>query len=184
MIFESTPIEGVYTITLIPFHDLRGELLKPFNAESYQHNLPKKINLDIKETWFTKSKKDVIRAMHLQVGEYACEKIVAIIQGKVHDVILDIREKSPTYGKYFDIMLDEKSPKALYIPIGCAHGYKVLTDNSIVMYMATQLHIPKDDVGIRYDSFGFDWGIAHPILSEKDKDLPLFGAYKFRNQAR
>ena len=180
MTFSKTNIEGLFIITLNPFNDHRGELLKPFNMEEFRHNLPENTNLDIRETWFTKSRKNVIRAMHLQVGEQACEKIVSIIQGKVHDVILDIREDSPTYGAYFDIILDEKMPKALYIPIGCAHGYKVLNDNSIVMYMATQLHIAKDDVGIRYDSFGFDWNITNPILSEKDKNLPPFGAYKFR----
>ena len=184
MIFNKTNIEGLYTITLNPFHDLRGELLKPFHAEEYRQNLPENINLNIQEVWFTKSKKDVIRAMHLQVGEQACEKIVSIIQGKIDDVILDIREDSPTYGKYFNITLDEKTPQAIYIPVGCAHGYKVLKNNSIVMYMATQLHVAKDDVGIRYDSFGFDWKITNPILSEKDKNLPLFGAYKFSLKQR
>lgn len=180
MIFEPTAIEGLYTITLNPFQDLRGELLKPFHLKNYVEGISNDVNLKIQEVWFTKSKKDVIRAMHLQVGAFACEKIVAIIQGKVHDVILDIRENSPTYGKYFDIILDEQTPQALYIPVGCAHGYKVLTDNSIVMYMATQLHVANDDVGIRYNSFGFDWKIENPIVSEKDKNLPLFGEYKFR----
>ena len=123
---------------------------------------------------------NVIRAMHLQVGKLACEKIVSIIRGKVHDVILDIRESSPTYGQVFDVVMDEQDPVALYIPIGCAHGYRVLQDESIVMYMSTQDHSGKDDVGIKYDSFGFDWGITNPILSEKDKNLPPFGKYKFR----
>ena len=180
MKFAETPINGLFTIELNPFNDLRGELLKPFNISEYAENLPGNVNLDIKEVWFTKSKLDVIRAMHLQVGEQACEKIVSIIKGKVHDVILDIREDSPTYGKHFDIILSEENPTALYIPIGCAHGYKVLQDESIVMYMATQLHVAKDDVGIKYDSFGFDWKIENPILSEKDKGLPLFEEYKFK----
>lgn len=180
MTFHKTNIEGLYTIELNPFNDLRGQLLKPFNAEEYRENLPENVNLNIQETWFTKSKLNVIRAMHLQVGEKACEKIVSIIQGKVHDVILDIRPDSPTYGKVFDIVLDEKKPLALYIPIGCAHGYRVLEDNSIVMYMATQLHSAKDDVGIRYDSFGFDWGIEDPILSEKDRNLPVFGEERMK----
>ena len=179
MTFNKTIIEGVYTIKLNPFYDIRGELLKPFAKKEYQQNLPKNINLDIKETWFTKSKINVIRAMHLQVGKNACDKIVTIIQGRVHDVILDIRKESSTYGKVFDIVLDEKSPVALYIPVGCAHGYKVLQDNSIVMYMANKIHSAKDDIGIRYDSFGFDWNIENPVLSEKDKNLPLFGEYLF-----
>jgi dTDP-4-dehydrorhamnose 3,5-epimerase/CDP-3, 6-dideoxy-D-glycero-D-glycero-4-hexulose-5-epimerase len=179
MIFYKTNIEGVYTIKLEPFNDIRGTLLKPFNKETYQHNLPENVNFDIKETWFTKSKVNVIRAMHLQAGANACEKIVAIIQGKVRDVILDIRKQSPTYGKVYDIVLHEQEPMALYIPVGCAHGYKVLSDDSIVMYMATAVHSAIDDVGIRYDSFGFDWKIENPIISEKDKNLPLFGEYVF-----
>jgi dTDP-4-dehydrorhamnose 3,5-epimerase/CDP-3, 6-dideoxy-D-glycero-D-glycero-4-hexulose-5-epimerase len=179
MIFSQTHIEGVYTITLNFFKDQRGALLKPYSFEEYRKYLPQEINLDFKETWFTKSKTNVIRAMHLQVGKNACEKVVAIIQGKVHDVILDIRKKSPTYGKIFDIILEEKNPMALYIPVGCAHGYKVLQDDSIVMYMATQIHVPQDDTGIRYNSFGFDWNIEHPVLSEKDQNLPPFGEYLY-----
>jgi dTDP-4-dehydrorhamnose 3,5-epimerase/CDP-3, 6-dideoxy-D-glycero-D-glycero-4-hexulose-5-epimerase len=174
MIFHKTSINGLYLIELKPFYDLRGELIKPFSTEKYRNNIPENINLNIVETWFTKSKKGVIRAMHMQIGEYACEKIVSVIQGKIHDVILDTRRDSDTFGKYFDVVLDEKSPKSLYIPIGCAHGYKVLKNNSIVMYMATQQHVEKDDVGIHYNSFGFNWNISNPILSEKDKNLPPF----------
>ncbi|MEG1555279.1 MAG: dTDP-4-dehydrorhamnose 3,5-epimerase family protein [Bacteroidales bacterium] len=180
MKFTKTNIEGLYTISLHPFNDLRGELLKPFNSITYAKEAPENIRTDIKEVWFTKSKLNVIRAMHLQVGEWACEKIVSIIRGKVHDVILDIREGSPTYGQTFDIILSEEQPTALYIPIGCAHGYRVLEDQSIVMYLSTQDHSAKDDVGIRYDSFGFNWQIETPILSEKDRNLPPFGNYKYK----
>ena len=182
MEFSKTNIEGLYLIQIKPFNDLRGQLYKPFNAYTFAANAPAGINTDIKEVWFTKSKLNVIRAMHLQVGELACEKIVSIIRGKVHDVILDIREDSPTYGQVFEYVMDEQNPVALYIPIGCAHGYRVLQDESIVMYMSTQDHSGKDDVGIKYDSFGFDWGITDPILSEKDKNLPPFGEYKYRGQ--
>lgn len=180
MKFEKTTIDGLYVIELNPFNDLRGQLLKPFNQYRFEDGIIEKVNLDIKEVWFTKSKINVIRAMHLQIGALACEKIVSIIQGSVLDVVLDIREDSPTYGKYFDIVLNENNPKSLYIPIGCAHGYRVLENNSIVMYMSTQDHSSKDDVGIRYDSFGFDWKIKNPIISEKDANLPLFGMYKYK----
>jgi dTDP-4-dehydrorhamnose 3,5-epimerase/CDP-3, 6-dideoxy-D-glycero-D-glycero-4-hexulose-5-epimerase len=180
MKFSPTPIEGLYVIELNPFNDLRGQLFKPFNAFQYAANAPENINTEIKEVWFTKSNINVIRAMHLQVGELACEKIVSVIRGKVLDVILDIREDSATYGKTFEIELSEDKPYALYIPIGCAHGYKVLEDQSIVMYLSTQDHSGKDDVGIHYQSFGYDWKIQNPILSEKDKNLPDFGIYKYK----
>ena len=169
-----TNIKGLFVIETKIFDDQRGQLLKPFGSSFYLNNIGNDVNIKIKEVWFTKSKLNVIRAMHLQTGDFACEKIVAIIQGKIHDVILDIRKDSATYGNVFDIELSENSPKALYIPIGCAHGYRVLSDNAIVMYMATQEHSPKDDTGIKYDSFGFDWGIENPIISEKDANLPPF----------
>ncbi|MDR1552671.1 MAG: dTDP-4-dehydrorhamnose 3,5-epimerase family protein [Prevotellaceae bacterium] len=174
MNITKTNIDGLYVIEIKPFYDARGQLFKPFTSSFYSNNITNDININIKEVWFTKSKMNVIRAMHLQTGEFACEKIVSIISGNVHDVILDIRKESATYGKFFDIELSENSPKALYIPIGCAHGYKVLSDNAIVMYMATQEHSAKDDTGIRYDSFGFDWGIENPIISERDAKLPPF----------
>ncbi|MDR2125395.1 MAG: dTDP-4-dehydrorhamnose 3,5-epimerase family protein [Prevotellaceae bacterium] len=177
MNFIKTDIEGLYVIEIEPFLDNRGQLFKPFTSSFYLNNSYNDINVNIKEVWFTKSKLDVIRAMHLQTGEFACEKIVSIISGKVHDVILDIRKESATYGKIFDIELSDSCPKTLYIPIGCAHGYRVLSNNAIVMYMATQEHSAKDDVGIRYDSFGFDWGIENPIISERDAKLPPFVKY-------
>jgi dTDP-4-dehydrorhamnose 3,5-epimerase/CDP-3, 6-dideoxy-D-glycero-D-glycero-4-hexulose-5-epimerase len=174
MNFTKTNIAGLYLIEIDPFFDTRGQLFKPFTSSFYLGNIGNSVNINIKEVWFTKSKMNVIRAMHLQTGEFACEKIVSIISGKVHDVILDICKESETYGNIFDIELSENYPKALYIPIGCAHGYRVLSDNAIVMYMATQEHSAKDDVGIRYDSFGFDWGIENPIISERDAKLPPF----------
>ena len=171
---SKTNIDGLFVIDINPFYDQRGQLFKPFISSFYLNDVCNGVSINIKEVWFTKSKFNVVRAMHLQTGEFACEKIVAIIQGKVHDVILDMREESATYGNIFDIELSENLPQTLFIPIGCAHGYRVLSDDAIIMYMATQEHSPKDDTGIKYDSFGFDWGIENPIISEKDKNLPPF----------
>lgn len=166
---EPTTIEGLYKVQSLNFPDLRGSLVKPFSKAFFEMN--EDINLNFKETWFTKSHKGVIRAMHLQVGDSACEKLVSVIQGAVLDVVLDLRHGSQTYGKWYEIELNEELPIALYIPKGCAHGYKVLKENSITMYMATQVNVPKDDIGIRWDSFGYDWNIDQPIISEKDKQL-------------
>lgn len=169
MQLTETFIKDLYVIDYKSFEDLRGSLLKPFAANVYAE---KQLNLNIKEVWFTKSHLNVIRAMHYQAGEKACEKIVSVIAGKVQDVILDLRPDSATFGKYFEIILDAANPQALYIPKDCAHGYKVLSEDSIVVYMATELHSAKDDIGIRWDSFGYDWRITNPILSERDKTLP------------
>jgi dTDP-4-dehydrorhamnose 3,5-epimerase/CDP-3, 6-dideoxy-D-glycero-D-glycero-4-hexulose-5-epimerase len=175
MKIEETNIAGLFLIEALRFEDLRGELIKPFNFDQYSRL---DVNLDFKETWFTKSKKDVIRAMHLQIEEMACEKLVSVINGSVIDVVLDLRPNSETYGNYFEIELNDKTPKALYIPQGCAHGYRVLENNTITMYKATKVHSEKHDLGIKWDSFGYDWNIKNPILSDKDLNLIEFKDYK------
>ncbi len=151
------------------FPDNRGELVKPFSVSF----MPEGVNTDFKETWFTKSKRNVIRGMHLQVEPAACEKLVSAIVGTVQDVLLDLRTDSATYGETYSVELNGEDTKAIYIPKGIAHGYRVLED-SVVMYMATEINVSKYDVGIRWDSFGYDWGIDNPILSDKDANLPLF----------
>jgi dTDP-4-dehydrorhamnose 3,5-epimerase len=171
MKLTQTDLAGVLILDLKYFEDLRGQLLKPFSQESFA-NLG--LNLDFKEAWFTFSKKDVIRGMHMQVGEKACAKLVCAIGGKVIDVILDARPESPTYGKHLSLMLDSKNPQAIIIPPYCSHGYRVLEHDTKVLYMATEVHVAKDDVGYRWDSFGYDWNLRNPILSDKDKALPPF----------
>jgi dTDP-4-dehydrorhamnose 3,5-epimerase len=172
MEIEDAEIEGLYIVHGLNFPDLRGSLIKPFSKSFFEKK--SSLNLNFKETWFTKSHTGVIRAMHLQVGEFSCEKLISVIQGAVLDVVLDIRKDSKTYGQWLDFELSEENPISLYIPKGCAHGYKVLKEKSITMYMATEVNIPKDEMGIRWDSFGYDWKIENPIISERDKNLPLF----------
>ena len=179
MKIETTKIQGLYVIDVFKFEDERGSLIKPYNYKAYASL---GVNLDFKETWFTKSKKDVIRAMHLQIGDEACEKLISVIRGSVIDVVLDLREDSNTFGEYFDINLNDVDPKALYIPKGCAHGYQVIENDTIVMYEATKIHSPKNDTGIKWDSFGYDWKIENPIISKKDEVLlgmsQFVGKYK------
>jgi len=172
MEITKTFIEDLYLIEYSEYKDLRGELYKPYSKKIFSEKGIK--NLDFKETWFTKSKKNVIRGMHYQGGEMECEKLVSCIKGEVLDVIIDLRENSLTYGEKFSIYMNEDEKKAIYIPVGCAHGYRVMTEESIVLYMATEIHSSKDDVGVRWNSINFKWGIDNPILSERDKKLPKF----------
>lgn len=173
MQIEKTFIDGVLKIKYNCFSDLRGELIKPFVADNIL-NFEAGCNLNFKEIWFTKSKKNVIRAMHMQTGLNASEKFVAVINGHIVDVVLDLRKDSPTYGKYLEQEIKDTDGIALYIPVGCAHGYKVCTDDSVVMYAAPQNHSAKDDVGVRWDSFGYDWNVEEPIISARDLELKNF----------
>jgi len=168
-----TSIEGLYIFDNLPnFKDLRGKLFKPYSHIFFKENNYENINYEIKEVWFTYSKKDVIRGMHLQIGEFASEKIVSVVKGKILDVVIDLRKNSKTFNNIFEIILTGEDSKAIYIPKGCAHGYKVLEDDTITLYMSSEIHIPSDDVGFRWDSFGYNWEIYSPIISEKDKNLP------------
>lgn len=167
-------ISGVYIIDGLRFKDIRGELIKPYS----ENFMPSDININFKETWFTKSKKNVIRGMHLQVEPYACEKIVSVISGKIIDVLLDLRKASESYGQVFSIELSENTCQSIYIPKGVAHGYCVKKE-SIVMYMATEVNVTICDVGIKWNSFGYDWGVKNPILSEKDKLLPDYNEFLY-----
>ena len=171
MKIEETSIEGLFILKDLPsFKDIRGKLFKPYSSSFFANE--KNLNSEMKELWFTFSKRDVIRGMHLQIGEFACEKIVSVIKGKLQDVIIDLRKDSKTFRQVFELVIEEQDNKAIYIPKGCAHGYRVLEDDTITMYMATDIHSQKDDVGIRWNSFGYDWKIENPILSEKDSLLP------------
>ena len=171
MKIEETSIEGLFILKDLPsFKDIRGKLFKPYSSSFFANE--KNLNSEMKELWFTFSKRDVIRGMHLQIGESACEKIVTVIKGKLQDVIIDLRKDSKTFRQVFELVIEEQDNKAIYIPKGCAHGYKVLEDDTITMYIATDVHSQKDDVGIRWNSFEYDWKIEYPIISEKDSLLP------------
>lgn len=171
---KQTLINGLLVVDTLSFKDNRGELVKPFSQLFFESI---EIEPHFKETWFTISHKNVIRAMHMQVGSKSCTKLVSVIQGSIIDVIIDLRKDSATFKEIFSIKLDSNSHLALYIPQGCAHGYKVLIDNTITMYMATEVHDEQNDIGIKWNSIGFDWGSDIHIVSPRDQELPDLNHY-------
>ena len=86
-------------------------------------------------------------------------------------MVLDLRSNSKTYKQYFSIELSESNGYSLYIPRGLAHGFKSLADNTIVTYFVSTVYNPEYDSGIRWNSFGMDWQIENPIISERDKSF-------------
>jgi dTDP-4-dehydrorhamnose 3,5-epimerase/CDP-3, 6-dideoxy-D-glycero-D-glycero-4-hexulose-5-epimerase len=94
------------------------------------------------------------------------------------DVILDVRPKSKTFGKYFTIKLNLLSPLVISIPYGCAHGFLSLEENSIITYFQSGTYEKEYDTGIRYDSFGFEWPVKEPIISQRDKLFQNFDDFK------
>lgn len=171
MEIENTFIEGLKLIHLKEFEDLRGSFIKVFNEDFFAEN---GLETNFKESYYSISAKNVIRGMHFQIPPFEYTKLVYLNQGKITDVVLDIRKSSPTYGRHFSIELNIKNPILIYIPIGCAHGYLSLEDDTMVTYLQTSCYNNACDKGIKYNSFGMKWNIKKPIISDRDLSFPDF----------
>jgi dTDP-4-dehydrorhamnose 3,5-epimerase len=168
MKIERTEIEGVYIIDNFNAADDRGLFVKSFNKNTFKEN-----NLDfkIRESYYSVSKKNVIRGMHFQLPPYDHEKLVYVPKGSILDVIVDLRKKSKTYKQHISINLSEENKKSLFIPKGLAHGFKSMKDGTITVYNVATEYSPESDNGINYESFEFDWDILEPIVSNRDRAL-------------
>jgi len=160
-------INDVKILNGLIFSDNRGSLKKTF----YQTKEFIELNFPIKEIWFTKSKKNVIRGMHLQLGDNPSSKLISVIKGEIIDVLIDLRPSSSTYLTIFSLNISSRSNTMLFIPAGVAHGYRAIKNDTIVMYTSNVEHNSSDDVGILWDSIDFNWDISNPILSERDRNL-------------
>lgn len=164
-------IEGVRILDLFYQEDERGSFTKIYNS----NNLEKlDIDFDIKEIYYSQSGKNVIRGMHFQMPPFQHKKMIHVISGKVMDVLLDIRKMSPTYGKHMIVNLPCDAKKVLYIPEGIAHGFKSLTDYTVMEYCVSSVYNGSADAGIRYDTCGIDWGTENFIISERDRTFISF----------
>jgi dTDP-4-dehydrorhamnose 3,5-epimerase len=136
------------------------------------------ISFDLKESYFSLSKKDVIRGMHFQTPPHQHAKVVFCPQGAILDVIIDLRKDSATFQQFYSQELSAENHKAYYIPEGFAHGFKSLTDDAITYYLVSSEYSQQHDTGILYNSFGFDWGVDNPVISERDSSFPALGEWE------
>lgn len=159
-------IPGVKLINYSIFLDLRGDFKKTFNATLLKEN---QIQFDVRESYITTSKKNVLRGMHFQSPPYDQDKIVSCIEGEVIDVIVDLRKESPSYKKVNSFNLIDKNPAFLFLPKGIAHGFLSMSEKSQMQYFLNSEYQPDYDDGILWSSIDFDWQINNPIMSERDK---------------
>lgn len=169
-----TELDGLLIVQHKLYEDNRGKFLKTYNSIIFQEL---GINLDVRERYFSVSKKNVIRGMHFQTPPKEHIKLVTVIQGKILDVVLDIRKSSSSFGEYFTAEVSADDNKTIYIPEGFAHGFKTLQDNTIVEYNQTSEYSTEHDEGILFNSFGYDWDIVNPIVSERDLGFTHFRNY-------
>jgi len=171
---EDTGIQGLKIIRLNRFKDLRGSFIKVFNTEFLQAN---GLQTNLKECYFSISNANVIRGMHFQLPPYEHIKLVYLNSGSILDVVLDIRKTSLTYGQHFSIQIKSEDAILVYIPVGCAHGFLSLEDSTIVSYMQTSVYNKECDHGIHYNSFGMNWKIKLPVISDRDLSFANFKDY-------
>jgi dTDP-4-dehydrorhamnose 3,5-epimerase len=169
-----TDFPGLLIIQPKIFEDSRGYFFESYNKSK----MGELDHTDFLQDNQSKSKYGTIRGLHYQLEPYAQSKLIRVIEGKILDVVVDIREKSPTLGKHFAIELSDKNKKQFFIPKGFAHGFSVLSPSAIVLYKTDQYYNPESERGINFSDpeLNIDWKISteDAIVSSKDKVLPSF----------
>ncbi len=167
--FIKTSIEGVFIIEPTVFGDDRGYFMETYHEGEFKEA---GLDLNFVQDNQSKSKKGVLRGLHFQYTKPQ-GKLVRVLKGVVFDVAVDLRNNSPTYGKWESIILSEENKKQFFIPEGFAHGFLVLSEDAEFTYKCTEFYDPEDEGGISWNdpSIAIDWPVDNIeiILSEKDK---------------
>lgn len=175
MPFTVTEFPGLFIFEPVLLKDDRGYFFESYNEQTF-------IQQGITHRWVQDnqsfSRYGVIRGLHYQLEPYAQAKLIRVLQGKILDVALDIRQGSPTYGKFMSVELSAENKKQFLIPRGFAHGFSVLSETAEVFYKCDEFYNKACEAGIRYDdpALGIDWAVpaAEALVSPKDMELPGF----------
>src|SRR5436190_732440 len=173
MIFQETKIPGAWTIDIAPLADHRG-----FFAMTWLPDELTRRGLDpalAQCNLAFNHKRGTLRGMHFQKAPHAQAKIVRATRGALLDVIVDLREDSPTYKQWDAVELTAENRRMFYMPEGIAHGYITLTDDTEAYYHASAPYAPQAESGVRWDdpAFGIKWPITPTLISDKDASWEL-----------
>jgi dTDP-4-dehydrorhamnose 3,5-epimerase len=174
--FKKTAIPGVWLIEPAMHLDNRGRFFRSWcSLEFAEHGInfvPQQANMGLS------LKKGTVRGMHYQVAPALEAKLVRCTAGRMFDVALDMREGSPTFGRWFGAELSAENGSMLYLPELCAHGYQTLVDGTEMHYMASQVFSPEAARGIRFDdpAFKVSWPLDVTEMSDQDRNWPLYKA--------
>lgn len=172
-------ISGCYLIDLPKFEDTRGAFIKTFHP-NYFEGTPIS-EFDLQEEFYSVSKKNVLRGLHLQHPPAAHNKIVTCLEGKVADFFVDIRGSSGTYGKVITVELNANQPQLIFLPKGIAHGFLTLSDHATLLYKTDHVYAPNQDKGILWSSVGLEFtgvDLDRLIISERDRAFPTLANYE------
>lgn len=172
MKIQDLKLQGAKLISPQIFRDGRGYFLESHQAIKYKDF---GIDDDFLQDNHSYSTEGVIRGMHFQSGPGQA-KLIRVASGKIFDVIVDIRPDSPTFGKWIGNFLDGEGHQQLYIPVGFAHGFCVLSPEAHVLYKTSTIYNSDTEKGFRFDDpdIGIEWPVKDPIVSERDQQCPYF----------
>ena len=173
MKFSKTTLPGVFLIDLELREDARGFLARTYcETEFADHGL----NVRWPQCNLTLTKeRAMIRGMHFQADPKPEIKLIRCGAGAVFDALVDVRRDSPTFGRWEAFELSAQNHRTLYVPGGIAHGFQCLTGNCELFYQMSEFYFPELARGIRWNdpAVGIKWPLPEPILSERDRGLPL-----------
>ena len=179
MKFTNTRIPDVIIIEPNVYEDGRGYFFESYNKKKFEEVVGKISFVQDNES---KSSKGVLRGLHFQKPPFAQAKLVRCIEGKVLDVLVDIRKNSKTYGQHVAVELSGENKKQVFIPKGFAHGFVVLSDSATFAYKVDNTYAPASDAGIHWNdtSLNIQWTIneSEILVSEKDSKLPFFSEFE------
>lgn len=179
MAFIETDFPGLVVFEPRVFGDNRGYFYESYNANNFK---AAGINAVFVQDNQARSTYGVLRGLHYQLGEHAQAKLVRVIEGSVLDVVVDLREGSPTYGQSYSIELSAENKKQLFVPRGFAHGYVVLSETAEFFYKCDNFYNKESEGGLIFNDpqLNIDWKIDLSVaqLSEKDLVLPTLGKHR------
>lgn len=173
MKFTRTRLQDAVTIDLTKHADARGFFARTFCKETFgKEGL---VTEFVQANHSSNLKAGTLRGMHYQKAPYGEVKLVRVVQGAIHDVIVDLRPESPTYRRWEGFDLDAEGGRMLYVPAGFAHGFQTLVDDTQVTYQVSAPYTPGAEGGLRWDdpAFGIRWPLPVAVISDKDAAWPL-----------
>ncbi|MGB9002809.1 MAG: dTDP-4-dehydrorhamnose 3,5-epimerase [Nitrosotalea sp.] len=170
--FKRLAIPEVILVEAKTFSDERGFFMESFKESIFIEN---GINTKFVQDNYSHSIKGVLRGLHYQKDPKAQAKLVMAVTGEIFDIAVDVRQGSPTYGRWIGEILSEQNHKLLYVPKGFAHGFVVLSNEADVIYKVDAEYSPEHERGIIWDDpeVGIKWPIEKPIMIKKDLELPI-----------
>jgi dTDP-4-dehydrorhamnose 3,5-epimerase len=158
-------------------HDPRG-----FFVETYHYPRYRAAGIDVTfvQDNHSRSARGTLRGLHWQVAPHPQAKLIRVLQGEILDVAVDVREASPTFGRWAAVTLSAANFRQLYLPVGFAHGFLVLSDVADVEYKCSDVYDKAAERGLMWNDpdLGIDWPVADPILSPRDRTHPPLAALR------